>query len=63
MKVRIIGTAEELPTALAALGRTFTVLETSRPYPRRGDSQLCSVYLEVRLTPDRPEDLSGGATP
>ncbi|GAA0968925.1 hypothetical protein [Actinocorallia libanotica] len=53
MKIRLTGTETEVEQAAELIGGLFTVLETSRLYPRR-DSQLVSLYIEAEL-PDRTE--------
>ncbi|WP_433467003.1 hypothetical protein [Spirillospora sp. CA-128828] len=49
MKVRLTGLPAEVETAAARIAGVVTVLETSRPYPRRGTSALVSLYLDVTL--------------
>ncbi|WUI00948.1 hypothetical protein OHR68_03760 [Spirillospora sp. NBC_00431] len=60
MKLRLIGLPAEVDTAAARIATVLTVLETSRPYPRRGNSALVSLYLEVQI-PAGPG--AGPATP
>lgn len=56
MKIRLTGLPAEVNTAAARLADVVTVLETSRPYPRRRDSALVSLYLDVTLDiPTRQE--------
>ncbi|NVI91396.1 hypothetical protein [Actinomadura sp. BRA 177] len=49
MKIRLTGPPAEVDTAAARIASVVTVLETSRPYPRRGNSALVSLYLDVTL--------------
>lgn len=49
MKIRLTGLPAEVETAAARIAGVLTVLETSRPYPRRGNSALVSLYLDVTL--------------
>jgi hypothetical protein len=51
MKFRITGTEDEVTSAARRVGDLFTVLETSRLYPRRGESRLVSVYIEAGPPP------------
>lgn len=48
MKVRVMGPAEQVDRFVAELRDLFDLVEVSRPYPCRGDSQLVRVYVEVR---------------
>ncbi|TDB79674.1 hypothetical protein E1264_35205 [Actinomadura sp. KC216] len=54
MKVRLTGLPAEVDTAAARIASVLTVLETSEPYRRRGNSALVSLYLEVSLDPPAP---------
>ncbi|NVI93154.1 hypothetical protein [Actinomadura sp. BRA 177] len=58
MKIRLTGLPAEVDTAAARIADVVTVLETSRPYPRRGTSALVSLYLDATL--DAPAE---GASP
>lgn len=49
MKIRLMGTSEELAAARALLGEIFDVREASAPYPNRGDSQLYRTYIDVNV--------------
>jgi hypothetical protein len=58
VKIRLTGLPAEVGTAAARIADVLTVLETSRPYPRRGNSALVSLYLDAIL--DAPAE---GASP
>ncbi|WP_433465363.1 hypothetical protein [Spirillospora sp. CA-128828] len=58
MKIRLTGRPAEVDTAAARIAGVVTVLETSRPYPRRGTSALVSLYLDVTL--DAPQTGTSG---
>lgn len=49
MRIRLTGLPAEVETAAARIAGVVTVLETSRPYPRRGNSAVVSLYLDVTL--------------
>ncbi|TDC45050.1 hypothetical protein E1281_31665 [Actinomadura sp. KC345] len=49
MRIRLTGRFAEVDMAAARIADVVTVLETSRPYPRRGNSALLSLYLETIL--------------
>lgn len=56
MRIRLTGLPAEVDTAAARIAGVLRVLETSRPYPRRGDSALVSLYLDITLdAPTRRE--------
>lgn len=64
VKIRLTGLPDEVEAAADRIGRVVTVLETSRPYPRRGNSRLVSLYLEADLSaPARPDDVDGADRP
>ncbi|MEW2353049.1 hypothetical protein [Spirillospora sp. NPDC029432] len=64
VKIRLTGQPEEVEAAAARIGGVVAVLETSRLYPRRGDSRLVSLYLEADVSaPARPDDVDGAARP
>lgn len=58
IKVRLMGTREEIDTLAACLGELVEVLETSTDYPNRGDATLVRRYLTVRVT-DRTRERVG----
>ena len=43
----LTGLPDEVEAAADRIGRVLTVLEVSKPYPRRGDSRLVSLYLDA----------------
>ncbi|GHH57620.1 hypothetical protein [Lentzea cavernae] len=47
MKIRLMGTSDELNAAIPLLGEVFEVLEVNGPYANRGASKLGRVYVEV----------------
>jgi len=47
MRIRLVGTDEEVTAVAELLGEVLAVREVSRPYPNRPPSQLCRVYLDV----------------
>ncbi|WP_153262177.1 hypothetical protein [Nonomuraea phyllanthi] len=49
MKIRIIGLPDEVDQAAAQIAHVLTVVETSAPYPCRGNSRQVRLYLEARL--------------
>lgn len=54
MRIRLMGTSDEINAALPGLAAVFEVLETSPFYPNRGASVLGRVYVEtngVRAAP------------
>ena len=55
MKVRIEGLPDEVAALAAILRARLEVVEESRNYPNRGDSELVRRYLEIR-TPARPDE-------
>ena len=50
IKVRLMGTREEVETLAACLGALVEVLEASPDYPNRGAAPLVRRYLTVRVT-------------
>jgi ADP-ribose pyrophosphatase len=50
VKVRLVGLPDEVAHAAEAIGQVLQVVEQSPPVPRRNNSRLVSVYLDVRLT-------------
>jgi hypothetical protein len=54
MKLRLLGTPEEVAEATRRLGEVLAVVSGSRPYPDRGASVLVRVYLDVRQGPAAP---------
>ena len=48
MKIRIVGTPDEVTETAQLLDRVLFIRETSRPNPRR-NSQLVAVYLDAEL--------------
>lgn len=68
VKIRLTGVPADVEAAADRIARVVTVLETSRPYPRRGASRLISLYLEAALAaPDAGaaacEDGGGASRP
>ena len=61
VKIRLTGLPAEVQAAADRISRVVGVLETSRPYPRRGNSRLVSLYLDVDL--DAPAAEGGPPTP
>ncbi|MEU7743360.1 hypothetical protein [Nonomuraea sp. NPDC049158] len=49
MKIRITGLPDEVDHAATEIARVLTVIETSTPYPCRGNSRQVRLYLEARL--------------
>lgn len=49
MKIRIMGTLDELSEAAARLGEVFELLEVSDPYQNRGTSKLYRLYVEAAI--------------
>ncbi|MEV4887879.1 hypothetical protein AB0K48_00620 [Nonomuraea sp. NPDC055795] len=49
VKIRIVGLPDEVDRDAAEIARVLTVVETSTPYPSRGNSRQVRLYLEVRL--------------
>lgn len=47
MKIRLMGTRDEINAVLPVLTATLTVHEVSDFYPNRGTSQLGRTYLDV----------------
>lgn len=47
MKIRIMGTPDEIQAVLPVLQAVLDVHETSGAYANRGSSKLARVYLEV----------------
>ncbi|GAA2630948.1 hypothetical protein SMC26_23625 [Actinomadura fulvescens] len=64
VKIRLTGLPAEVQAAADRIADVVTLLETSRPYPRRGNSRLVSLYLEADVstaptagdTDDHPSD-------
>ncbi|KAB2347245.1 hypothetical protein [Actinomadura rudentiformis] len=57
VKIRLTGLPAEVQDAADRIAAVVAVLETSRPYPRRGNSRLVSLYLEADVsTPPTPGD-------
>ncbi|MFI0451196.1 hypothetical protein [Actinomadura sp. 6N118] len=63
MKIRLTGLPAEVQDAADRIAAVMAVLETSRPYPRRGDSRMVSLYLEAELREPAPDDGDGDARP
>jgi len=59
VKIRLVGLPGEVQSAADRIGQVVAVLETSRPYPRRGTSRLVSLYLEADLGADSAPTQSG----
>lgn len=49
LKIRLTGEPHELQAALAILHQNFRVLESSDPYPNRGNSAYYRCYADVEL--------------
>lgn len=49
VKIRITGLPDEVDHAATEIARVLTVIETSTPYPCRGNSRQVRLYLEARL--------------
>lgn len=49
MKMRVMGTLDELNHARELLNDVFEVLEVSQPFRNRGDSKLYRMYVEAAL--------------
>lgn len=47
MKIRLMGTPEEVEKVVATLKLAFSVRSVSEPYANRGDSKLVRVYVEI----------------
>lgn len=47
MKIRLMGTADEIQAVLPVLEAVLDVHETSGAYANRGSSRLSRIYLEV----------------
>jgi hypothetical protein len=47
VNIRLTGLPDQVTATAERIGQVVTVLETSKPYPRRGNSALVSLYLEV----------------
>ena len=45
MKIRIEGSLKELSTAQGIVKSPFKVLEISKPYKNRGDSEIYRIYI------------------
>ncbi|HEX6353215.1 hypothetical protein [Actinophytocola sp.] len=54
MKIRLMGTREEIDAVLPVLDAVLDVVEVSSFYPNRGTSKLGRVYLEARGTRTTP---------
>jgi hypothetical protein len=65
VKIRLTGLSAEVQAAADRIAAVVAVLEISKPYPRRGNSRLVSLYLEADLgLPSVPtEDGDGHARP
>jgi hypothetical protein len=48
MKIRLMGTPQEIEAIQAGLAKGLEILESSSFYPNRGDSKLGRVYVEVQ---------------
>jgi hypothetical protein len=48
MKIRLMGTPQEIEAIQAGLAKGLEILESSAYYPNRGDSKLGRVYVEVQ---------------
>lgn len=49
IKVRLHGTPEEVQAAKKVLEKSMNVLQASREYKDKGESQYVRVYVEVEL--------------
>ena len=54
VKIRLVGTRGECEAAAARIAQVLTVLEISDPYPMRGRSVLCRVYIDARIPAGEP---------
>ena len=52
MRIRLMGTLDEVQAVQQALSTTpgLQVVDTSAPYPNRGDSHQVRVYLDIHPT-------------
>jgi hypothetical protein len=57
VNIRLHGTKGECEVASFLLQRAFHVVSITEPYPDRGQSILCRVYVEVRI----PEGTTNAA--
>lgn len=48
MKIRLMGTPQEIEAVQNGLAKGLEILEVSAFYPNRGDSKLGRVYVEVQ---------------
>lgn len=62
MRVRLHGTEDECTAAARLIAQVLPVVSVSDPYPDRGASVLCRVYLEARM-PERSAEPGAGALP
>lgn len=49
MKIRLMGTVEEIDLALIKLQQTFNVIYKSGLYANRGSDVIYRMYIEVKL--------------
>lgn len=49
MKVRLMGTREDVQKVVETMKLAFAVLSVSEPYANRGDSKLVRVYVEIKV--------------
>jgi hypothetical protein len=62
VRIRLHGTEDECTAAARLIAQVLPVVSVSDPYPDRGASVLCRMYLETRM-PERSAGPVSGALP